>query len=96
MDTSVLEEPVHLVEDLRDLLHLVDDDLPHRATGVELLPKALRILQITAILLGFEQIDPECLRIGLPEQRRLSGLARAPKEKCLGASGGQTNGASEH
>lgn len=96
MNASILEEPVHLVQELRNLLHLVDHDLANRATGVELLPDAFRILQIAAILLGLQQIDPVRLRIGLAEQRRLSGLTRAPKEEGLRARGRQANGAREH
>jgi hypothetical protein len=95
---AVLDEPVDFVEQRRDLLDLVDDDLrigrgPH---GLELLPQILGMREVSAELLRPEKIDPRHIRIALPEERRLAGLARAPQEEALGPRCRKGEGSLEH
>jgi hypothetical protein len=72
-------------------LHLIDDDLPDRAGGGELFSKPFRILQIAAILLRLEKVDPKSPRVGLVEQGGLSGLPGTPEEESLGPRRRQAN-----
>ena len=58
VEAAILEEPVHLVEQRRHLLDLVDHDLlaGRRRIRLELLPQELRASQIAAELLGLGRI----------------------------------------
>ncbi len=60
-------QPVYFVEKLRDLLYLVDDDIPVAEIVRQLLPKQLGVLHVAAILLRFEKIDPNGVRVRLTE-----------------------------
>jgi hypothetical protein len=92
----MLVKPVGLVEELGHFLHLVDDDLANgRALG-ELLPEHLGILQVSAILVRLEKIDPDGVRIGGPEERGLSGLSRSPQEEGLGPGSRKAQASREH
>jgi hypothetical protein len=96
MHAAVLEQPMHLVQDLRHLLDFIDHHLSNGWSGCQLLAQPFRILQVAAILFRFEQIDPERVRVRLPEQRGLSGLARAPEKERLHSRRRQMQCSSEH
>ena len=83
MDAAVLDQPMHLVEQGRRLLDLVDHHLPaRRGPGrLDLLAQPLRVGHVAAELVHLEQVDPTCVRVTLPQQRRLAGLARTPQEE---------------
>jgi hypothetical protein len=86
----MLVKPVDLVQERRHLLYLVDDDLTNGRAHGELATEHLRILQIPAILVRFEQIDPHGVGIGGVQQRGLSGLAGPPQKEGLGACTGDS------
>jgi hypothetical protein len=78
---------MHLVEQRGDPLDPVDDDL---ASGrgllcLELLPQELGTGDVAPELLGLEEIDPAAVRVRLPHQRALAGLAGSPQEEAFGA-----------
>lgn len=77
----MLVKPVDLVEDLGHFLHLVDDDLTDGPPQGELATECLGILQIPAILVRLEQIDPYGVRAGGLEERGLSSLPGSPQEE---------------
>jgi hypothetical protein len=68
---------VNLIEELRDLLDLVEHDLAGRA-GSKLLPQELGTLEVRSKIVGLEQIDPEGVRVGGPQQGRLADLPWPP------------------
>ena len=80
METSVLDQPVYLVQQRRRLLHLVYHDLPRgfRRLGFQLLPEQLRPRCVPAQLVALEQVNAARVWIYLPEQGALPYLARAP------------------
>ena len=81
-----LDEPVHLVEQGRHLLHLVDDDGTTAATSVEgqhplgEQPGFAREIESGT---GLEQVEADGVREPFGQQRRLSRLARPPQEGRL-------------
>ena len=89
-------EPVHFVEQGRHFLYFVDDDLARPGSGGQLLTQQFRPLEIPAILVGLEQVNPDRVRVRLLEQGRLAGLTRPPEEERLAAGGRETQGSYEH
>ena len=63
VNAAVLVQPVHFIEELRDLLHLVDHHLANGGASRELGPEEIGVLQVAAVLLSLEQIDPQGVRI---------------------------------
>ena len=64
VNATILVQPVNFVEQLRDLLHLVDDYLVYGLAGFDLGSEQLWVVKIAAKFLGFEQVYPQCVRIG--------------------------------
>ena len=54
------------------------------------------LVEIAAILIGLEQVDPDGVGVRLTEQRRLPGLPGAPQEERLATGGGESQGSREH
>jgi len=67
LHAAVLDQPVHLVQDLRHLLDFIDHHLSNGWSGGQLLAQPFRILQVAPILFRLEQIDPERVRVRLSE-----------------------------
>lgn len=76
---ALLDEPVHLVEEDRQLLDLVDDDQP--ILRRQLLPEATGALAERQEHLGIEQVVDLGSRQGVADQRRLAGLAGSQQEQ---------------
>ena len=93
---SALVEPVHLVQSGRHLLDFVDDDLCGSGTLGQFLAQQLWPLEISAILIGLEQVDPDGVGVRLVQQRRLAGLQGALQEERLVAGGGERQRSREH
>ena len=98
VQSAVLDQPVHLVEQRRNLLDLVDDDLPSglRSFCVDLLAQQLRIDGVAPELVCLQQVDATSLGIALPQERALAGLARSPQEEGLPARIGKGQTPLEH
>ena len=96
--TAVLDQPVNLVQERRHLLDFVDDDLPgrRRALGFDLLTQEFRPDGVAAVLVRLEQVDPSALRVGVPQQRALARLARAPEEETLRSGRRKLQASLEH
>ena len=69
-------QPVGFVEQLRHLLDFVDDHLAHGFLRCDLGAEQLRVLQVAAVLLGLEQIEPEGVGVRGSQQSGFAGLAR--------------------
>ena len=84
---AILDEPMHLVEQRRYLLDLVDDDLAPRPGGIslQLLAEEFGPGDIAAELVGLEQVHPAPAAVCVPQQCALAGLARPPQEESLSA-----------
>ena len=95
-DLPALVEPVHLVEQGRHLLHFVDDDLCGPGPRGQFLAQYLGSLEIPAILIGLEQIDPDGVGVRLVEQGRLVGLPGPLQEERLEASCREAQRSREH
>ena len=98
LHAAVLDQPMRLVEQSGDLLHLVDDDLVARRRPVEddFLAQQFRVVRIAAKFVGLEQIQPTRLRITLLEERGFARLARSPKEERVLAGCWQRQLSMEH
>lgn len=84
-EAPVLDERVHLIEDRRHLLDLVDDDEAWLRHGGELLSEQSGSLLIAEAFVGSQEVDTSSFGVGRPEQRALPDLARPPeKEAVLG------------
>ena len=66
-DISVLDQPVHLVQQGGDLLDLVDDHEGLRI-GQELFAEAVRLRRVASEQVGFEQVDPPRSRVAGTEE----------------------------
>jgi hypothetical protein len=75
--TPILNEPVDLVQQLRDHLDLIDDD--HPPVILVALAEQSRPCSVLAEDVGLEQIA-HVLRIGLPQPERFPGLPRSTEE----------------
>ena len=93
---GVFDQTMHLVEQGRHFLHLVDDDRfgpdrgGERAHAVGEAPRRPRELQQQP---GVEQVEAGGTREQPPQQGRLAGLARPPQERRLAARQRQVEGA---
>ena len=70
METTILDEPVHLVEQGGNLLDLVDDNLFARLRPplrLDLLAQEFGIGGIASELVGSQQIEPAAPRLSLFE-----------------------------
>ena len=78
---------VHFVEELWNLLNLVDDNLLTRPRPLclELLAQELGAGSVAPKFLGLEKVDPVAIRVHLPQERALAGLAGTPEEETLGS-----------
>ena len=74
-----------LIQQRRDLLNLVYDDLGAVAfaVGLDFLAQKLRVHDVTPELVCLQQINPTTVAVVLPEERGLPGLARSPEEERL-------------
>jgi hypothetical protein len=77
----LLDHPVHLVEQRRDLLDLVDDDPPLAIDRRELAGQERRLARQAERERGVEQIVGHRVGQDLGQPRRLAGSARAEQER---------------
>src|SRR6266542_1626158 len=89
VNAAILVQPVGFVEQLRNLLHLVDNYLEYGLVSFELGSKQLGVVKIAAEFLGFEQVYPQRVRIGRGQQRGFARLPGAPQKKGLCAGLGK-------
>jgi len=85
-----------LVENSWHALYFVDDDLAHLRCGEQFFAQVLGVLQVAAVLVGFQQIDLERVGVGTAQQRALAGLAWSPEEERLLARRRQVQCPVEH
>ena len=76
-----VDEGVDDVEQLRRLLHLVDDDGPSLG-GQDQVPQALGAGQQVSMDVGLQQVHPERFRESLAEPGRLAGAAGAEEKEA--------------
>ncbi len=78
---------MHLVEQRRNFLDLIDHDLPVRVErlSLDLLAQQFGTATVAPKFLGLQQIDPERVWIRGSQQRAFAGLAWTPQEKRLGS-----------
>ena len=77
-------QPLHLVQELGDLLDLVDEHegRPGRERQ-QLLPEALRIPGETDEIAAFQEIETKGSGETFEQEGGLAGLAGTPQEKCV-------------
>ena len=80
--SRVLDQPVDLVEQGRDLLYLVDDDQGRWAL-LQPFPQQLRSARIITVYIRLEQIDHVGVRQALANPAGFSHLSWAPQERGL-------------
>ena len=73
------------IEQLGTFCTAVDNDLACGLLGSELGSEQFRVMKILAKLFGFEQVDPQGVRIGTSQQCGFTCLAWPPKKKGLRA-----------
>ena len=95
---AILDQPVHLVQQRRHLLDLVDHDLPPAACRLrcQLLAQQLGTVEVTPEHLALQQVDPQGIGIAVPEQGALARLPRPPQKERLTPGFGQSQRTFEH
>ena len=98
MQTAVFDEPVRLVKQGWNFLHLVNDNLSPRILPLrlDLFPKRFRMGKVAAKLLRFQQVNPARILVGGPQQGAFASLPRPPKEKRRGARRRKSDISREH
>ncbi len=85
---TVLDQPVDLVEQGRDLLDLVNEQ-QRAARGIaKLIAQEAGLPGVPGKLLAAQQVPDRGVRVAGLEQAALAGLSGAPEEEALGRLGG--------
>ena len=95
---TVLHEPVHFVEQRRDFLDLVNDDLcvGRERLRFQLLAKKLGSGDVASVLVRLQQVQPSAFAVQAPQEGALAGLAWPPEKEGLRPGAGQDQGSLEH
>jgi hypothetical protein len=92
----VLDEPVDLVEQRGDLLHLVDDHDLGGGSREQVLAQRRGLLGVADQLVGLQQVDPDGARVGVPEEPALPRLARTLEKEAVPGAGRQPQRTAKH